>query len=365
MSNPSFTSLKSSLLSGNPNKASHAKMLLRKLFFSRNTIDKSRVRAGLNNIWSDKYTKEGEDVTKLPLNITDIESTKITRPKPYIGPFKEFSKSKEIYKAIPRVSEGLLDTLQMAYDKENQAKQDSIDNNSVIHNNKTIAENTKNLRLTSGRYNLAKVSPALISNLVLAAKRQGINPNLMIALAGRESTFDSNRTAVKHGTLAGHSTKKINAISNMFGVDTKENEMRNIVSGWTVQNPYMPQSPANFLADKKVPGIDTFTNKLGVTSYVNNEATVNAYLKDHPKIMSQYMSAMKKTKDVKNLNPFDMAARRLADKGLTSYNPGDKQYSDKLREDHATLSKDPAMSSYLKTLGVDPNKKFRSGGILY
>lgn len=336
-------------------------MMLQKYLFAptNKTIDPYAVRSGLDDILSDKYSR-GKKNIKAPLsNPSRIESTKVAKIKPYAGPFKETPDARITYNKVPRVSTGLFDELRLAHNKEYDAKIDSINKNSSIDRRGKSFIKPKDLQLTSGRYNLGRVNPNIISSLVSAAKRQGVNPNLMVALAGRESTFDTSRYAVKGGSLAGHKT-------TIPGIRFKNsNEMKNLVSGWTVQDPYLPRSPENFLADKKVPGIETFKSKEGIYSAVINERAVNRYLKDNPRLMNQYLQSMKKTKNVKRLNNLDMAAQKIKNEGLAKYNPGDKQYVDKVRQDYKTLKADPAMSKYLTSLGVNTNIGFKRGGLLY
>ena len=205
-------------------------------------------------------------------------------------------------------------------------------------NNKIDPENkSKNpVVLDTGRFRGAKVEPTMIDDLIKAAESQGVDPWLMVALAGRESTFGS-------GTLTNQS---------------RSSNKDQIVSGWTVTEDYVPRTIASFLADKKVPGVNTYKHSGGWTYDIarGQIKSVEDYLNNHPEIVQSYYKQLEKTPDIGDLGGYDLAAKRIKEKGLKSYNPGDPNYSKAVIDDMSTLKNDKAMAAYMKSRG------FQNGG---
>jgi hypothetical protein len=221
--------------------------------------------------------------------------------------------------------------MQKTYTDINAAKTDTLNANNRIAMD---AKNTVNL--TAGRFNSARVNPNLVRDLYAAGKRNGVDPKLMVALAGRESTFLSQKGNYRSA------------------IQTKQNA----VSGWDVAESYRPYDPNRFLADKGVPGISVQRDRTGHRFVVNDQAAVEAHLARHPELLNQYNQKLKQTKAIGKQDSLDMAAQFIKQKGLARYNPGDRQYSDKVMADYHTLNQDPAMQRFLSTIR-------KKGGILY
>ena len=197
--------------------------------------------------------------------------------------------------------------------------------------------------LTSGRFKGAKVPNYVLSDLISAAVKQGVDPYDMLALAGRESTFGSD-------------------LRKDYDILRKDKSL--LVSGWSVDESYRPYSLNRFLADKNLPSTNTTKGKEGY-KYTFNEEAVSKYITEHPEIEQEYMNKLIKTPTIGTLNSLDLAAQFIKEKGFAKYNPGDKDYTNKINKDINLLKADSNLTSFVnKELGKyasSENKRLVAG----
>jgi len=185
------------------------------------------------------------------------------------------------------------------------------------------------INLSSGRFKGASVSPEMIDDIVKASKANNVDPWLMLSLVGRESTFGSGQE------------------SNKFRADNK----RSLVSGWNVAEDYTPYGLDRYLADQKVPGIRTEKDNHGYQYYIDNQDSVDNYLKQNPQLIEKYNKKLESTPDIGNMDSFNLAAKRIKKKGIQNYNPGDPKYYDMVIQDMDLLKKDNALKTYMISKG--------------
>jgi len=211
------------------------------------------------------------------------------------------------------------------------AKKKEFDVQRRTNDNISGIDNSKNISLSSGRFQGASVSPQVVNEAVSAAKSQGVDPWLMLSVIGRESTFGSG------------------AAGNLKRAGDKSR----LVSGWDVAENYQPYEPLRYLADKKVPGIEVKKDNHGWHYDIEDRQALNNYIKQHPELVEQYREKIEATPELGKLDSFDLAAKFLKEKGLARYNPGDPDYSSMVRQDMKTLKSDPKLRSYMRTLGYE------------
>jgi hypothetical protein len=187
----------------------------------------------------------------------------------------------------------------------------------------------KTIDMTTGRYRGAKVPVEYINKLYESAIEQGIDPYDLFALAARESTFAS-------GFDEASKKRKNNAVK--------------IVSGWNLAEDYLPYGVNRFLADRKVPGIETKKGNHGWSYHVTDPKAVEEYMKKNPELYSQYMEKMAALPQLGNKDAFDLAAQFFKTKGIAKYNPGDPDYARKIKEDYQLLKKDPGFVKYVDSI---------------
>jgi len=210
------------------------------------------------------------------------------------------------------------------------------DEKSVVENAKKIASGeffkqapkVTNIALTKGRFNTGTVPSNVVDALVDAANRQGVDPYTMIGVAGRESTLGTGYAS------------------------NKTRNLRSLVSGWTVDDPYLPYRVNRFLADKKVPGVVSKKDFHGWDFSIQDTGAVNNYLEKHPEVINQYLKKVRNTPELNSLTTLDLAAQKIKREGIANYNPGDSRYAQMVQDDINTLKKDPELSNYLKSKGV-------------
>lgn len=196
-------------------------------------------------------------------------------------------------------------------------------NNSVKY-----ADSANPLLLTSGRFRGAKVAPEMVNDIVKAAKANGVDPWLMLSLVGRESTFGSGTRSNKERT----------------------NDKQLLASGWNVAEDYLPYRLDRYLADKQVPGVSVIKDNHG-WGYFTDEDRVDRYLKEHPEIIADYTKKLESTPSLGNMDSFSLAAKRIKEKGVQNYNPGDPKYTQMIQSDMKLLKSDPKIAAYMKKLG--------------
>jgi hypothetical protein len=196
----------------------------------------------------------------------------------------------------------------------------------------------KTINLTTDRYRGANVPIEYLNMLTDSAKRFKLDPYLLYAIAGRESTFGQG----------------------------KNNEGRNVspinlVSGWNIDEPYRPYSYERFLADKNSPNIIKSKSSMGLffhTPEKENELNeLNNYIIEN-NLFDEYKNKISKSPKLQYTNPFDLVSEFIVNKGIEKYNPGDPDYKNKINKEIELLRSDPEFTKYYNTM----NKKF--GGLV-
>jgi hypothetical protein len=196
----------------------------------------------------------------------------------------------------------------------------------------------KTINLTTDRYRGANIPIEYLNMLTDSAKRFKLDPYLLYAIAGRESTFGQG----------------------------KNNEGRNVspinlVSGWNIDEPYRPYSYERFLADKNSPNIIKSKSSSGLffhTPEKENELNeLNNYIIEN-NLFDEYKNKISKSPKLQYTNPFDLVSEFIVNKGIEKYNPGDPDYKNKINKEIELLRSDPEFTKYYNSM----NKKF--GGSL-
>ena len=242
---------------------------------------------------------------------------------------KERLSSKELFGVSP------YDEMQDNYfDKYND-----FYNKRAANDTKKYDNSSNSINLSSGRFRGAKVAPAMINDIVNAAKANNVDPWVMLSLVGRESTFGS-------GT---------------YENTRRAGNKQQLVSGWDVSEEYQPYDVNRYLADKKVPGIRVGKSNHGWEYIVEDEKAIENYLKGNPKLIDDYYKKLESTPDLGKLDSFSLAAQRIKKKGIQNYNPGDPKYPSMINQDMGLLKQDAALKAYMKTLGYKEGGEFGEG----
>lgn len=171
-------------------------------------------------------------------------------------------------------------------------------------------DDTNEIKFTSGRYNTGKVSTKVLDNIYDTAIEAKMNPLELLAVAGRESTF---------GIARGY--KKGTPIS-----------ATNLMSNWQQVQPYIVDSKlsSNYIA---------IINKI-------KEKGESSLTKEDIDIINKYRDEDKKAADSTKAiteNPIVNAAKYYMS---GKYNPGDKDYHNKILKEMETLKADKAFMNW-------------------
>jgi hypothetical protein len=218
-------------------------------------------------------------------------------------------------------------------------KNEDFYNKREANDTKKYDNSSNSINLSSGRFRGAKVAPAMINDIVNAAKANNVDPWVMLSLVGRESTFGSG------------------APDNFIRSGNKED----LISGWNVAEDYQPYEVDRYLADKKVPGVKVIKDSHGWNYKVEDEKAIDNYLKSNPQLIDDYYKKLESTPDLGKLDSFSLAAQRIKKKGIQNYNPGDPRYSSMVNSDMNLLKNDAALKAYMKTLGYREGGEFGEG----
>lgn len=191
-------------------------------------------------------------------------------------------------------------------------------------------DETNEVKFTSGRYNTGKVSTKILDSIYDAAIEAKMNPLELLAVAGRESTFG-----------IGRGYKKGNPIS-----------MTKLMSNWQQVQPYT--IPARL------------TNEYNAIISKILEKGESSLTKDDIDKINKYKEEDKKSADSTRKiteNPIVNAAKYYMS---GKYNPGDKDYHNKILKEMETLKADKGFMNWYnsrskKTMGgLNRNKDFGS-----
>jgi hypothetical protein len=183
------------------------------------------------------------------------------------------------------------------------------------------------ITLKTGKYNLAKIPKKLISDVMDTSKRTGVDFYDLLGLIGQESTFGGG----------------LDQASRARGV-TK----RDLVSGWDLDLPFKPKDPFMFLADNKADGVKARKTTHGWTAEVVDEERLKKWVDKNPRAAAKYMELLNKTRNPESVNWLDEAANRIKEKGIASYNAGDKDYKNKVENSKKLLMADPVLKEFIQ-----------------
>lgn len=184
---------------------------------------------------------------------------------------------------------------------------------------------SNSLNLTQGRYNTGKLPKELVDEMYDIAKKENIDVYDLLSVAGRESTFGVG----KNGDLA----------------------RLEVVSGWNLSQKYIPKTLEGFLADKQLPFITTRKKSSGYEYDINDKSKYWNYLKSNPNVLDEYEKylATVPKPDYGEYNSYRELARMIKDNQMNKYNPGDKDYQNKLLNEKKLLLQEKELTEYLKS----------------
>ncbi len=191
----------------------------------------------------------------------------------------------------------------------------------------------KNIKLTQGRYNLGKINTAFVDNVLAASKKAGIDPLDVLAIAGRESTFGQ-----EYGKS--QQARENNTYQMLF---SQWQQGRNKAMGDTPLKNHL-----EFLYEKGIKGIEKKITKVGyeyrVKPSVSNEE-IEAQIE--PKMLFEYETILKNKLKSAPLNSLERTIKMIKENKLSSYNPGDKDYPNKIAHEKQLLLKEKALMDYI------------------
>lgn len=221
-----------------------------------------------------------------------------------------------------------------AYNQMNTLYDNAYSNFMQSHPNmNNVPYSGKTIKLTKGRLTGADIDTGLLDYIKKIGAANKIDPYRLAALVSRESTFGVGTGANRAGSSQA------------------------LVSGWNVDQDYVPYELNRFLADKKVPGINSRVDGRGWHFWLDDENKVNDYLKAHPNLLAQYQKKLASIKPLdKNASYFDLASQWINKPGgIRKYNPGAPGYESLYNQDLKLLQSDPVFSKYFgsKEMGGD------------
>src|SRR6478609_4210959 len=194
------------------------------------------------------------------------------------------------------------------------------------------------IKLSNGKFKNASVPRQLIEDAYTAAKKNGVDPYEMLGLIGQESGFGNGDQAAQE----------------------RRQTQQQLISGWDLgKDQYEPYRWDRFLADKKVPGVAADKTNRGINYYVADENQANDYINKNPKLMEEYQQKIASAGYPEDFDYFSAAAQKIKQKGIQSYNPGDKNYSTAVKQSAGLLRKDPELAKYLSS------RKMEAGGDIH
>jgi hypothetical protein len=198
------------------------------------------------------------------------------------------------------------------------------------------------ITLTQGKNRGAKVDKNILDEVIKDSKKKGTNPNDLLALMSRETTFGSGRGLYKGAKGVKKADKKL------------------LLSAWDVHKESYPYNLNRHLADNKVPGIKEtkMAKNRGIVYDIEDSTAVENYLEKNPKVLQDY------DKKLKNIKPaqssFEGAIDIIKKKGYSAYNPGDPDYTNKISKEKKLVESEPELQKYIKANA----NKYAMGGLI-
>lgn len=197
-----------------------------------------------------------------------------------------------------------------------------------------IIPSTTSINLTQGRYNTGKLNTAIVDSILESSNRMKVDPYKLLSLAGRETTLNTDK-------------RSMNDFLNK----------KDLISGWNLDEKNEPTMYVKFLADRKVPGVQTDKLKTGMRYLLTGDNyDLENYLISNPKIVNKYIN-QSNTYNPKTNDYFDLANKRIKEKGFKGYNSGDLDYENKIANEEKLLRTEPELSKYIKNYKYKSNKQ--------
>lgn len=172
--------------------------------------------------------------------------------------------------------------------------------------------------LTEGHLRGAKLSKKLLSDVKKVADKYKVDPYEILAIAGKESTFG-------YGESGG--TRRENG-----NIDAKDlftyNDAHNTPAKSYLQYLYENKGDKRVGVDKNFHGIDFYVKPLGKKAEDDN--FIEMY--NDEKLMGEYKKYLDSVPKAKDLNVLEEVAKRIKTKGISSYNPGQKNYAEMVNQ---------------------------------
>jgi hypothetical protein len=200
----------------------------------------------------------------------------------------------------------------------------------------------KKIKLTQGRYNLGKIDTGLIDEVVKKAKQYGVDPLDILSIAGRESTF---------GQPYGDPSSV-----------RRENDLTEVFSAWA-NSEANDGNFYNYFGKKKHPGLKLVKNKSGWNYRPEDESKKTQIFTQED--VDEYLKYRQEQEKIKSKdNALDFVAKKIKNKELHKYNPGDPDYQNKLANEKKLLAQEKELMKYLKSNKEDQLTTKQYGGWL-
>ena len=244
------------------------------------------------------------------------------------------------------------DEYQARLDKSQNAYQSTIEKNNQRNNfdNFTDSQKKDYIEITKGKDTGLKVPKRIIDSALVSSKRTNTDPNILLGLLSRESSYGIDEFKLQEDRTYGRS---------IYG-DTHPSTKTNMVSAWSKDLKDTPSSSLEFLYSKGAKGLTPYktSDRWGIE--VTDTKQYEDFINKNSHLVKEYEDKIKSFKVQTNGDSFDWANNKLKNEGLQSYNPGDPRYPQMLQKDINAVKSDTAIQNYIKRR--TPQLKYNTGG---
>lgn len=216
--------------------------------------------------------------------------------------------------------------------------------NSKVPNiiNSSYTDQEDSIPLTEGHLRGAKLSKKLLTDVKKVADKYKVDPFEILAIAGKESTFGYGKF--------GEGRKKDGAIDaqSLFTY----NDAYNTPAKSYLQYLYENKGDKRVGVDKNFHGIDFYVKPLGKKAEDDN--FIEMY--NDEKLIGDYKKYLDTVPKGKDLNILEEVAKRIKTKGIASYNPGQKNYTEMVNQYKEMLLKNKTPIEFPKGGEVEQAK---------
>lgn len=218
--------------------------------------------------------------------------------------------------------------------------------------------------LTQGRYNTGKLPRQMLKEFYDIANKHGIDLYALLAVVGQESTFG-----------IGYLPKEVQAKIKSGEIKHLHIPDMLVISGWNLGKEYSPPTIEKFIYDKYAESpkygeavkelIDFKSDKRGYHYNVKEgkEEELKAFINEHPEITNRYNEEKKKYKIPKDFNIYEELVKKIKQGKMHEYNPGDKDYLNKLKEQRELLMNEPYLKKEIEKLRKTKTVPIKSNNI--